>query len=153
MKPKFLSSNFEFIHARFNTGLSLIELMVCALIIGIISATALPLSRNYVKSQKESVLREHLKEIREAIDRYYDKRKGDNPNGNDQEWYPKNLENLVEARVLRSIPLDPMTGKLDWRTISSVDPIIASSTNGVNIFDVRSQSDERAFDGSLYREW
>ena len=55
-------------------GLSLLELIVCTVIIGILSTTAVPIAKNVVRQQKEELLREHLKEMRRAIDRYYEKK-------------------------------------------------------------------------------
>lgn len=54
---------------------------------------------------------------------------------------------------LRSIPVDPMTGKAEWNLRSSYDAADASEWGGENVFDVRSKSEATALDGSKYSEW
>ena len=54
---------------------------------------------------------------------------------------------------LRSLPLDPMTGKADWELRSSYDPADASSWGGENVFDVRSKSRATALNGEKYSDW
>jgi general secretion pathway protein G len=54
---------------------------------------------------------------------------------------------------LRSIPVDPMTGKADWELRSSYDTKDAGSWGGENVFDVRSKSDATALNGEKYSDW
>lgn len=54
---------------------------------------------------------------------------------------------------LRSIPVDPMTGKAEWDLRSCYDDSEASSWGGENVFDVRSKSKEKALNGEDYRDW
>ena len=82
-------------------GLTLLELIVCTVIIGILSATAVPVAKNVVRRQKENLLRENLKEMRKAIDRYYEKKSAEQPGLADAQYYPASLEELVERRYLR----------------------------------------------------
>jgi len=137
----------------FRFGLTLVELIVCTVIIGILSATALPLSRRFVQSAKEDALKERLREVREGIDRFRDKTRQKHPELAEEECYPTRLEDLVEARVLRRIPLDPMTGRPDWSTRSTSDPEDARDTDGRNVFDVRSRADTFALDGTPHAAW
>lgn len=134
-------------------GLTLIELMVCTVIIGILAGTALPLSRNFVRSQKEQALRERLRELRQGIDRYYDMMRKKNPGASENDLYPATLDDLVRARALRRIPADPLTGKADWDTRSTTDESDTLRTDGRNVFDVRSLATGTAFDGTLYSTW
>jgi general secretion pathway protein G len=134
-------------------GLTLIELVVCTLIIGVLSATALPLSKNFVRSEKEKLLRERLATVRKAIDRFYQKSSGENEGLQDYEYYPKSLNELVENRFLRKIPVDPITGKNDWNLRSSTDEIGKDITNGVNVFDITSSSEETGSNGIPYNKW
>jgi general secretion pathway protein G len=54
---------------------------------------------------------------------------------------------------LREIPIDPMTGKDDWRLRSSYQTKEDENWDGINVFDVRSNSDEEALNGEKYSDW
>ena len=55
---------------------------------------------------------------------------------------------------LREIPIDPMTGKNDtWQFRSSYQTADATSWDDINVFDVRSGSDEEALNGEKYSDW
>jgi general secretion pathway protein G len=54
---------------------------------------------------------------------------------------------------LRSIPIDPMTGKAEWEFRSCYDSADSGSWGGENVFDVRSKSKETALNGEKYGDW
>jgi len=54
---------------------------------------------------------------------------------------------------LRELPVDPMTGEKDWKLRSSVQTKDQDSWDDVNVFDVRSSSDEEAMNGEKYSDW
>lgn len=54
---------------------------------------------------------------------------------------------------LRSIPVDPMTGKADWTLRSCYDSGDSNSWGGENIFDVHSKSNGTALNGEKYSDW
>jgi general secretion pathway protein G len=54
---------------------------------------------------------------------------------------------------LRSIPVDPMTGKAEWDFRSCYDTGDSTSWGGENIFDVRSKSKGTALNGEKYSDW
>ncbi|HKP45599.1 MAG TPA: type II secretion system protein [Pyrinomonadaceae bacterium] len=54
---------------------------------------------------------------------------------------------------LRSIPIDPITGKPDWDLHSCYDDPNSSSWGGENVFDVSSKSKDTALNGEKYSEW
>ena len=54
---------------------------------------------------------------------------------------------------LREIPIDPMTGEREWRLRSSFQDADSDSWDDVNVFDVRSTSDEEALNGEKYSDW
>ncbi len=53
---------------------------------------------------------------------------------------------------LREIPIDPMTGERDWLLRSSYQTP-DTEWDGVNVFDVRSNSKQEALNGDKYADW
>ena len=128
-------------HTR--SGFTLIELMVVMSLIVVLASIGLTVYGNSVTRAKESVLKEDLFRMRDAIDQYFA----------DKGKYPASLDELVSDKYLRSIPVDPFTNSADtWRTIlSEPDPSNATAEPGV--FDVKSGSDRQALDGTKYADW
>jgi general secretion pathway protein G len=58
-----------------------------------------------------------------------------------------------KVRYLRKIPVDPITGKADWGLRAVQDDPDSHSWGGHNVFDVYSQSDATAIDGTKYSDW
>jgi general secretion pathway protein G len=54
---------------------------------------------------------------------------------------------------LREMPVDPMTGESDWKLRSSYQSKDDDSWDGINIFDVRSSSEQEGLNGVKYSEW
>jgi general secretion pathway protein G len=54
---------------------------------------------------------------------------------------------------LRELPVDPMTGEQDWKLRSSYQDIDSENWDEVNVFDVRSASDEESLNGEKYSDW
>jgi general secretion pathway protein G len=126
-------------------GFTLIEVLIVVTIIGILVAIMLPQYKYSVLRAKEAVLKENLFQIRDAINKYYfDKKK-----------YPSGLEDLVAARYLRDVPVDPMSKTREWQLVMAepqegedFDPDAAQG-----IIDVKSLSKATAIDGTSYAEW
>jgi general secretion pathway protein G len=152
-------------------GFTVAELITVIAIIGILAAVALPVASFGIRRQKEIELREKLRKITEAIDRYHELRISPPPNNikappdlSVGEW-PKDLEELTKPielsngksiRLLRERDLiDPMTGKSDWTTLADTDePDAASIGRSKNVFEVRSSSKALSLDGKThYNEW
>jgi general secretion pathway protein G len=65
-----------------------------------------------------------------------------------------NDQKEVTKYYLREIPVDPMTGKDDtWQFRSSYQEPDSTSWDEINVFDVRSGSDEEALNGEKYSDW
>ncbi len=128
---------------RSGGGFTLIELMIVMSLIVILASIGLTLYTNSVIRAKESVLKEDLFRMRDAIDQYYA----------DKGKYPVTLDSLVSEKYLRSIPVDPFTNSSDtWRSIQS-DPDPTNPTAEPGVYDVRSGSDQKAIDGTNYADW
>jgi general secretion pathway protein G len=129
--------------ARHQRGFTLIELMVVMSIIVVFATIGMVQYRQSVVYARESVLRDDLFKMKEAIDQYYA----------DKNQYPPALEDLVTSGYLRAIPKDPFTNATDsWITVpAEPDPTNPSATAG--IYDVKSGSEATALDGSRYADW
>lgn len=147
-------------------GLTLVELIVAAAILLILSSAALPLARVQLRRDQERELRQALREIRTAIDRYKDASDlGLIQVDLGTEGYPKDLDTMVKGvpllnspdekklRVLRRIPRDPMTNSTDWGLRSYQDEPDSTSWGGQDVFDVYTKSPGTALDGSAYSDW
>ena len=151
-------------------GFTMAELITVCAIIAILATVAMPVARFGIKRQHEIELRETLRKITDAIDRYHELRVAAAPNNIKkppdlgQGEYPKDLDELVkpieltngkDIRLLRERDLlDPMTGKSEWTTLSDSDDPDTSQTNGNNVFEVHSKSTALALDGKThYNEW
>lgn len=119
-------------------GFSMIELMVALAILATILTLATPRYFANLDTAKESVLREDLHIMRDAIDKYF----------SDKNRYPDELDDLVKERYLRSIPIDPFTrSRNSWVIEAPADPSL-----GV-VFDVRSAAPNKARDGTWFKDW
>jgi general secretion pathway protein G len=151
------------------SGMTLVELIVAFSILITLTAMAVPLARSNVRRIKERQLREALKEMRVAIDKYKDYADGGKlgpQEGIDTFNYPKTLESLVDGvkgagaaadtkiKFLRRIPLDPMTNTREWGMRSMQDdPKGGGSWGGQNVFDVHTKSLEKDASGAPYAEY
>jgi general secretion pathway protein G len=155
---------------RVEAGVTLIELISVTAIVLILAGVALPVANTWVKRQKEMELRQALRQIREAIDNFQadvqrvPSMRQTKMNAVNQDGYPEKIEWLYEGydigdaaktrfKYLRRLPRDPITGKREWATRSSHDRPDAHFSDGINIFDVRSNSKAVALDGTKYADW
>ncbi len=148
-------------------GFTIAELITVVAIIGLLATMVIPVAKFGYKRQKEILLRERIRTITDAIDRYHDLRSRaqiKDPPDITQGEYPKDFEELIEGvelldgkkvKFLRERDLfDPMTGRKEWTTFSTTDEPDTSFSDKNNIFDVRSTSTRLSLDGKThYNEW
>ena len=123
-------------------GYTLLELMIVVAIVGILVTLAIPTFQQSAVKAREAALKQNLFTMRAVIDQFYADR-GD---------YPLSLDELVEAKYIRDIPVDPFTrSSTTWNTIYEDQEEGDDSPAGV--YDIKSGSDEIALDGTPYKEW
>lgn len=119
-------------------GFTLIELMVVLAIIALLLSIVTPHYAGRLTRAEETVLRENLALMRDALDQHYA----------DAGRYPERLEDLVTKRYLRAIPEDPITQRSDtWVVVPPAD----AEKGGV--YDVRSGAQGVGPEGKPYAEW
>jgi general secretion pathway protein G len=151
-------------------GFTLIELVVSLALMGLLALLATPMAEMAVQREREQSLREALREIRGALDRYktaadqgqIERRVGDS-------GYPPDLQALVRGvpdqkspgRVplyfLRRIPRDPFApadvpAESSWG-LRSYASAPQEPAPGADVFDVYSRSPGVGLNGQPYRAW
>jgi general secretion pathway protein G len=148
-------------------GYSFIELLVVTMILFVLASAAVPIARISIRRQQEAELRRALREMRTAIDQFYNLRgqiaQSERPFGSYD--YPTSLDQLVygvtmmndqsgnRKKFLRRVPIDPMTGSTDWGKRSYQDEKDSKIWGGQNVFDVYSKAEGTALNGSKYKDW
>lgn len=119
-------------------GFTLIELLIVMAIIGTLLSIAVPRYFRSLENARETVLKQDLAILREAIDKHLA----------DLNQYPGTLAALVEKRYVRSVPVDPFTKSSEtWTLVPSDDP------DRQGIRDVHSGSTDKASDGTELATW
>jgi len=152
----------------------LIELVVTVAIVAILASVAMPMLQLTVQRVKESELRANLRQIRDAIDAYKKAvDEGRIVKNIEQSGYPPSLEILVDGVVdvkdtaknklkfLRRIPIDPMgspdenaNGSAEHRWgLRSYASEANNPTEGEDVFDVYSLSQQVGINGIPYSQW
>jgi general secretion pathway protein G len=146
-------------------GLTMIELLVTISILGILASVAMPLAQTTATRTRELELRRNLRKIREGLDQFkaeYDKAKANAADARqefkkkvsvDRSGFPLTLEEMVETKILRRVPHDPMAADGKWVLRSFSDNPESSLSDAKDVYDIRSASKAVALDGTRYDTW
>jgi general secretion pathway protein G len=139
-------------------------------ILAVLATVVIPMAEVSAKRGKELELRRALREIRTAIDNYkedFDRAVAEKKiiTSINETGYPENLEVLVEGsdwgglypykrKYLRRIPKDPFDEYDEgWGLRSYEDDPDSTVYGGGDVYDVYSQSQGMALDGTPYNSW
>lgn len=124
-------------------GFTLIELMIVISIIFILIGMAVGRYDRAVQRSREAALHTDLQTMRQAIDNFT----------LDKQAAPQSLDDLVNAKYLRDVPVDPMTRAKDW-VLDFEDVVLSPDQSGTGITNVHSASAEVSkFEGTAYNTW
>ena len=119
-------------------GFTLIELIVVMAIIALLISIVAPRYMRSLEKSKEAVLKQDLSVMRDALDKYY----------GDLGKYPNSLDELVEQKYLRTIPVDPLTDSTStWQVVAPDDPELGA------IYNVKSGASGSSTIGTSYSDW
>ncbi len=122
---------------RVSRGFTLIEMLVVMAVVALLLSIAVPRYFNSLDRSKESALRQNLKVMRDGIDKFY----------TDQGRYPESLDELVQKRYFRALPVDPVTDSdKTWIGMPSTE------ADKKGIVDVKSGAPGEASDGKPFEQ-
>jgi general secretion pathway protein G len=118
-------------------GFTLIELLVVLAVLAILTSVVAPRYLDRMDVARETALRQNLVGLRSSLDQFY----------RDKGRYPVNLNELVDQRYIRAVPVDPITERADsWVLLPPKDSSSAVS-------DVKSGATQLSRDGTSYASW
>jgi general secretion pathway protein G len=119
-------------------GFTLIELLVALAIVALMLSIVVPQYFGSIGKAEESVLRENLRTLREAIDKHYA----------DTGRYPDSLQQLAAKRYIRAVPEDPITQSSGtWALVAPQERDIGA------VYDVKSGAKGTGRNGKPYAQW
>ena len=117
---------------------TLIELLVVLGIVALLLTLAVPRFFPSIDSTRETILLENLRNTRAVIDQFHA----------DTGRYPDSLEQLVEKKYLRNVPVDPITE-------SSATWIVVPPEDGAKgaVYSIKSGAPGNDRSGKPYLDW
>jgi general secretion pathway protein G len=120
------------------TGFTLIELLVVLGIVALLLTLAVPRFFPSIDSARETILADNLRNTRAVIDQYF----------SDTGRYPDSLDQLVDKKYLRNLPLDPITeSSASWIIVAPED----GSKGAVSTIKSGAPGNDRS--GKPYADW
>ena len=124
-------------------GFTLIELIVVMAVIALLATIVAPRYLMQTDRAREAVLRNNLKETRDAIDKFY----------TDHGRYPQSLKELVDARYLKMLPIDPISGRNDRWTLTGSPNGASAAAQSPGVYDLHSSAAGKGLDGTVFNSW
>lgn len=116
-------------------GFTLIEMLIVMAIVALLLTISLPRYFGSLEKAKDVALQENLRVTRLSLDRFF----------SDKGRYPQTLNELVDHRYLKAVPIDPITeSSLTWILIP------ASNADTAGISDVKSGAPGANTEGRTY---
>jgi general secretion pathway protein G len=112
------------IPGRRTAGFTLIELTVVLALLAVLVTIAVPSYFHIIDKGRVAVQVKSLAVMRESIDRFH----------GDRGRWPDSLEELVQTRYLRAVPVDPVTERADW-------VVVPPQGGATGVWDVRSAAE------------
>jgi general secretion pathway protein G len=151
-------------------GLTLLEMIIAMTILAVLATVVVPMAEVAARRGKELELRRSLREVRTAIDAYkadFDRAVEEKKiiSAINETGYPKDIEELLtgsdwgglypyKRKYLRRLPKDPFDEYDEgWGLRSYADDPDSTFYSGGDIYDVYSQSERYALDGTIYNTW
>jgi len=123
-------------------GFTLVEMVIVISIVLVLLAIALPMYNSSILRAKEARFRHNLSTLNEVVQRYSE----------DKRQAPQQLDDLVQAGYLKSIPDDITGSNTTWKTdLEDAEKAWNPEQPGISV--VHSGSDETGSDGRPYSEW
>jgi general secretion pathway protein G len=129
--------NFNIVNKE-SKGFTLVELLVVLSILALLLTLAVPRYFTSIEKAKDATLKQDLNTLRESFDKYYA----------DNGKYPNTLDDLVEHKYIRKLPVDPITEKTTTWIFTPPEPPLEG-----DIYDIHSGSKAIAKDGTRYEDW
>ncbi|HMJ09591.1 MAG TPA: type II secretion system protein [Pyrinomonadaceae bacterium] len=126
---------------RDQQGFSLLELMIAMFIMIILLSVAVPTYQRSVQHARETVLKENLWQMRRAIDQY----------ASDKGKLPHSVQDLVDGKYLRELPVDPISEKTEWDEVQGKDTNSPDGDQGLS--NIKSLADGEDADGKAYKDY
>jgi len=116
-------------------GFTLIEMLVVLAIVALLLSVATPRYFGSLEKGREVALQENLRVLRVTLDKFHA----------DKGRFPETLDELVEERYLREVPLDPITeSATTWVLVPPKEP------DQQGVADVKSGASGTARDGRRF---
>lgn len=116
-------------------GFTLIEMLVVLAIVALLLSVATPRYFGSLEKGREVALQENLRVLRVTLDKFHA----------DKGRYPETLDELVDERYLREVPLDPLTeSATTWVLVPPKEP------DQQGVADVKSGASGTARDGRRF---